>query len=521
MNWKKWIKIVAILLGVLIIISSIWLDRLGKQIYGGLTQQVDHTQFHPQNGAFLIEGISILSPEGDQMIPQQSVLIQNGLISAIDSNLVLPPNTTHINGTGKYLIPGLIDAHVHLWQSPNDLLLYLANGITEIRELIGSTEHLKWKQEIENGRIGPKMFVASPRLGSFETMQGWMMEYTQMFLNIQNAEQARATVMKLHTQGYDGLKIYSHLNRESYIALTETAEALGMPYFGHIPFDLELADIYQHGQSDIAHFEELMNALQREFDPGNGQYFGSFYGKEAEFLDYVESRSDDLAKNLIENNISVTSTLWLTESFVRQKYDLKELLTEVELEYENPGISEWVSFIPGGLGFLPEVNRFKVLEGMSEEERVADKKYWDTYGKACTLMAKNMSEKGVKIMAGTDANLPPTVPGFSLHDELISLQKAGMSNVEVLQAATANPAAWLKSNSGKIAPGYEANLVLLDKNPLEDISNTKSIHAVIAKGEVFDRQLLDKILTSVKSANDNSRKVNIDTYSQPSNNLKK
>ncbi len=515
MNWKKWIKYAALLFGVLLITSTIYMGRQGKRIYGGLTQKVDHEQFQPQEGTFAITDVSVLSADGEHLIHNQTVIIKDGMISAVDSAANIPHDAKVIKGMGKFLIPGLIDTHVHLFKSPNDLLLYIANGVTEVRELIGETDHLKWKKEIENGRIGPRMFVASPRIGSFEPMEGRMMTFTQGYLNITNAEEAREKIRELHEQGYDGIKIYSQINKESYIAITETAKELSMPVIGHIPWELEFIDIFKYGQSGIGHFEELMNALSREFSETRN--IGSFGGREEEFLSFVETRSDELAANLIKSDIAVTSTLWLTESFAKQPFDLNAVLREVELDYENPGISEWVSYIPQGLGWLPEVNRYKLPEGLTPEQKVGSKKYWDTYAKACQLLAKNMAERGVKIMTGTDANLPPTVPGFSLHDELNSLNRAGMSTVEVLKSATTIPATWLKSNAGKIAPGFEANLVLLDKNPLEDIRNTKSINSVISKGKVFDRGLLDEMLAAVKASNDASRKVNIDQYRRVDN----
>lgn len=512
MNWKKWLKRTAIVFALFMIVSNIWFYRQGIMIYGGLTERVDHEQFKPQEGLFAIENVSVLSADADRNIPGQTVLINNGLIAMIDSAVTIPKDATIIDGTGKYLIPGLVDTHVHLFQSPNDLLLYIANGVTQIRELIGEESHLQWREEIKNGRIGPEMFVASPRLGSFEDMEGWFMSYSQGYMNIQNAQQAEESVKSLYEQGYDGIKIYSQINRESYMAITETANALGMPVLGHIPWELELSEIWENGQSGIAHFEEVMNALQREFNPNHGREFGSFYGKEEEFLAFVEKRSDALADNLIKNDIAVTSTLWLVQSFVKQKFELEQVLRDVELAYENPGISEWVSFIPQGLGWLPSVNRYKMSATLTEEKLVSHKKYWTTYGKACQVIARNFARRGVKIMAGTDANLPPTVPGFSLHDELGSLSEAGMSTSEVLRSATSIPGEWLKSNAGKVQEGYAANLVLLDKNPLEDIANTKAINSVIAKGKVYDRSLLDKMLAAVKAANDASRKVDISEY---------
>lgn len=511
MNWKKWIKYAGITTIIILITSFIWIAREGTRMYGGLTEPVNHKQFKPQEGTFAIKDVSVLSSDGSHMIKNQTVLIESGMITMIDSTINIPSKASIINGSGKYLIPGLIDVHVHLFQSPNDLLLYIANGVTEVRELIGEKEHLNWRQEIENGRIGPKMFVASPRLGSFGSMEGFFMSTTQGYMNIKNAAAGRKAVKALHKQGYDGIKIYSQLTKESYIAITEKANSLNMPVMGHIPWQLSLTDIWENGQSDIAHFEELMNALSREFN--SDRNIGSFKGREDEFLNFIEQRSDALSENLIKNDISVTSSLWLTQSFARQPFDIDRVLSEIALAYENPGISEWVSYVPQGLGWLPAVNRYKLPENQSPQEKQLSKIYWETYAKATQLIAGNMAERGVKIMAGTDANLPPAVPGFSLHDELGSLVQAGISNAQVLQSATAIPANWLKSNSGKLLPGYDANLVLLDKNPLEDIENTKTINTVIAKGKVFDRQLLDQMLAAVKAANDASRKINIDHYS--------
>ena len=510
-KFLKWLKYLFLFFIALLAIGVVFMTREGMSMYGQLTERVDHTLFKPEEGTFLIQNVNIVASEEDSLISGQNVLIENGLITAIDSVLNIPSEVKVIDGSGKYLIPGLIDTHVHLFQSQNDLLLYLANGVTEIRELIGEEDHLEWRDQIEKGeKLGPKMFVASPRLGSFEPLEGWFMSYSQGFMNVPNAEKAKETVKELHEQGFDGIKVYSHLNKESYLAINEAASKLGMPVFGHIPWSVELSDIWESGQSGIAHFEELMNALSREF--AEGRNLGSFYEKEEEFLEFIDERGEGLASNLIKSDITVTSTLWLTESFYEQRFNIEEILKEVELEYANPGISEWVSYIPQGLGWLPEVNRYKIQAEMNEEELLKDKKYWDAYGKACQLLATNLSKFGVKIMTGTDANLPPTVPGFSLHDELGALNRAGMSNAEVLKSATVIPAEWLKSNSGRILPGYMANLVLLDKNPLEAISNTKAINMVINRGRIFDRGLLDRILAAVKEANDSSRNVNIDKY---------
>ena len=499
MNWKKFFKITFILFVLLLAGIAFFASRLDRQIYGGLTERVDPAPFARPAEAMVIRNVNVLSSDGSKFLPARNVYLDGGTIVRIDTLTVDPSAQQSIDGSGKFLIPGLIDAHVHLWQSPNDLLLYAANGVTGIRELIGSEDHLRWRDEIAAGRIGPKMFVASPRLGSFSTMEGWMMETTQRFLNVSDAESARALVRELDAAGYDGIKIYSHLNRECHEAVVATGRELGIPTFGHVPWELELGEVLSSGQRDVAHFEEVMNALAREF--------GGFLGRESEFLDYVHARADSVALAFLQNDVSITSTLWLTQSFVRQKFDLPQLLREIELPYLNPGMSEWVSYIPIGLGTLPEVNSYRLPEGLTEEERAGRQAFWQTYGDACAVLAKKFAERGVTMLVGTDANLPATVPGFSLHDELAALVEAGLSPAQVLRSATLEPARWMGWNTGKLEAGTRADLLLLAGNPLEDIRQTRNIEQVVLGGKLLKRADLDALLAAVREANDRSRTV--------------
>lgn len=507
MNWKKLVLYIFIIWLIATIGFVIWAHRGLIRMYGGLTEPVDTQQFDVVAEPLLIQGVQVLSPDGRTFIPDQNVSIDNGLIVSIDSVPPAPAKPVKtIDGAGRYLIPGLTDAHVHLFKSPNDLLLYIANGVTQIRELIGEEDHLKWKQQIEAGRIGPDMYVASPRLGSFEMMEGWFMSWSQGFDNIPNAEMAQKAVKAYAEKGYDGIKIYSQLNSESYHALCEAAAAIGMPVMGHVPFTTPLADIYRSSQSEISHFEEVMNALNREFD-----YFNA--DKAEEYLAFVDSRCEDVANNLIKHDIYVTSTMWGTENIVRHKFDLEQFLSEVQLAYVNPGLAEWSAMVPrGGLGWLPAVNRFQLPDDLTEEQIAGRRKHWETYAKAEQLIASRLIKSGVKIMAGTDASLPLIVPGFSLHDELESLHHAGMSKAQVLRSATVVPAEWMGTNTGSIEAGRKANLLLLDQNPMEDIRNTRTINTVILNGRVLDRDMLDRMLAAVRQANDSSRREDISAY---------
>ncbi len=502
---KKWFKRAILAILFISVISFMWVDYHIDHLWGEHTRVVDHTQFHSPQVDIVITDVDVLSADGSHMIADQTVLIEQGEISIIASHIELPIHIKLINGEGKYLIPGLIDSHVHLWQSPNDLLLYIANGVTHVRELNGSDEHLKWKQEIINGRIGPNLFVASSRFNSNSLFQSWFQKWAMKITSINSLNSAENLVKEFAAKGYDAIKTYTFISNQDYWALNKATQKVGIPLLGHTPINMELSDVWKSNQKELAHIEELVKALIREFDGYN-------YKNADEFLYYVKGRSDEIALNLFNNKIAVVSTIWLMESFSPQKMNLKKTLNEVQLAYVNPGIIEKSPITSRAMGWLPDSNIYRWSPNLTNEKKWQYNVYWKTYAKAHHILLRSMVDKRVTILAGTDANVPVAVPGFSLHDELISLTQSGMSASQALISATSMPAAWMKENSGKIQAGYKADLLLLNKNPLENIENTKSIDSVIRNGHFYNRTTLNAMLKAIKKANDESRTVDIDEY---------
>lgn len=511
MNWKKLLRFLLLLITVLLVIAWIVSEREITRIFGGLTREVTHERFLSVSEPVFIENINVLIQNGTGFKPNQSVLLQDGLITGIDSLVKPPKGAKWVNGEGKFLIPGLIDSHVHLFESPNDLLLYLANGVTGIREMDGREAHLTWRSEIDEGiRVGPEMYITSPRTGSYGRIKGWFLHWTQGLRSINNEEDTREYIDEMAGKGYDAIKVYSELNVEAYKAISKLAPGKGLDVVGHIPFTISDEQFLVSNQEEVAHLEELMKRTLWDI----GGYKGIWDQEDADrFLELLDTRMQTLAPKLAEKDVVVTTTLWLMETFVAQKFDLDAILGKVELTYENPGISEWNENIPG-LGWLPKVNRYqnRVDPDSTPEELEGLRVFWNAYAEGCKVVLRNLRANGVKILAGTDANVPVTVPGFSLHDELISLEAAGMTPAEVLRSATILPGEWLGNNTGSIGEGAKANLLVLDKNPLEAIRNTKSIHAVIANGKYYDRTQLNAMLEAVKKANDESRTVSIDQF---------
>ncbi|MGQ8365358.1 amidohydrolase family protein [Glaciecola sp. 1036] len=499
---KKIILWTLIILVVLTGCFALGLNYEINQYWGEHTQKVSPDRFKQKQQKIVISNVSMLSEGGETMIPNQNVFIDSGVIVAIGTDFDIPEDAKIIDGKDQFLIPGLVDAHVHLWQSPNDLLLYLANGVTHIRELNGSEEHLQWKQEVLTGRAGPDIFVASRRHNSNNVIAGLFNRWTAKMNNVSSSESIEQDLLALDKQGFDAVKVYTHLTPEHFAEFNRVASQHNIKLLGHIPYSMKLEDIAKSNLRDLAHIEEIVKALDWEFG-------GMTRDNTQEHLDYVQERSDAVAKELAENNVSVVTTLTLSESFAKQKIALHQSLSEVELAYVNPGIAESTFPSIRVMGWLPDVNIYRLPENYPQDKIAGNQRYWKAYAQAHRLVLQALVKHQVTILAGTDANVPVMVPGFSLHEEFESMLKTGMSQADIIRTATENPATIMGIKSGKIKQGYQADLVLLTANPLQDIRNTRNIEAVISNGRLYERSTLDAMLDAVKQANDQSRTKSI------------
>lgn len=506
-TFKKWGIRIALGTGVITVLALVVFTVLGARlidrIYGAHTQRVDAYRFEVERVPTAITNVSVLSSDGTEMLADRTVLLDEGKIVSITADPLIPVGTNIINGRGKFLIPGLIDSHVHLQRSPNDLLLYLANGVTQIQDMAGSKQDLALREEIKNGRLGPHLSVASPQLVQFEHLQGWYQQLTRSALNVHNPDKAEEIVRELAEEGYDVLKVYAFLDMDTHRRINQIAAEIGIRTVGHLPQAFPLEELATTQQQEIAHIEEFVHILMREFGP-----IARDGG--VPFLSYVEDQSEAIADALIANDITLQTTLWIMESFTRQVFSLETELSQTKLEYANPGIVKGHRL--AGVGWLPGQNRFEAASGLNSEQTERLQTFWETREEAHKILFRKMVERGVKFVAATDAPVELTVPGFSLHDELEMLNRNGMSAVQALQAATSVPAAVLNNNAGVIAPGKRADLVLLDANPLEDIRATMAIDTVIISGRILDRKKLDAVLKAVKQANAESRRFDIRQY---------
>lgn len=504
---KKWILSCFFSLVAFTIAVIMFFQYEVNHILGGNTEVVDASQFKTLSGRIAIVNVSVLSTDSESMQDNRTVLIRDKKIEYIGKNVTIPNNYHVIDGTGQFLIPGLVDSHMHIKKSKNDLLLYLANGVTHIAEMTGMEEHFQWLKEIKEGALGPDIFIASPKFTSLKGIQpkfrSWFEKRHQNFTSPLEARQA---VRKYSSLGYDAIKISSNLNPKIYFAINDEAKIQGIPTIGHLPFETSLEDLYRSDQSQLAHVSEITKAIERDFGKSNSIY----YDNTETYLNYVRKNANSIAIKLKEKNIVVASTIWLHQIISRIDFDLPNFLKTIELEYMNPG---WVEGSIVSKGWLPGNSGFENPNNTDQESMRLSSIIWQTHVEAQQIIARALLRNEVTIIAGTDANgAEGVIAGFSLHDELESLSKVGLSNSQIIHSATLAPAQWMQSNAGKIEVGYRADLILLKKNPLEKIKNTRTINAVITNGKYLDRVELDLILKSVKAANNRSRKVKIEKF---------
>jgi imidazolonepropionase-like amidohydrolase len=503
-NIIKWGLRLFLLFLAIAAMSVIWINFQLKTGKGSFIEVVDGSLFVNRSSDLIIKNVNVLSPDCSHFIANQNVLLTNGIISFINQEQVLGDKHEIIDGTRKYLIPGLVDSHVHLYNSKNDLLLYLTNGITYVREMLGTQTHLDWREEIKQGAIGPQIFVASEKVNSNSGIAGIFESWTRTSINYSTKTGAKKSIQKLSDNGYDAVKIGSFINFEMFEATLSEAKKNNIPVVGHIPYSATLSNIYTSGQIEIAHVEEITRKTMKDF--GGLEYYNT-----REYLDYLKANCNEIAMQLRENNIAVSTTIWLMESLPKQKFELESFLKEIELKYANPAIVEGTIFTKG---WLPGNNRYEYSEELRRNPKKLEQSeiYWRAYAEAVLTMTKALFDNNVLIMAGTDANVALAIPGYSLHDELESLTKLGVSSSQALYAATVAPGNWMNSNTGKIQPGFNADLILLAQNPLENIRNLQSIEAVFFNKYWLSKNNINKMLDAVLQANDENRHVDIKKY---------
>ena len=427
--------------------------------------------------------INIIDVETGKIIKDQTVFIDGNKIKSISSQPIDIAKNAIYDCTGKYLMPGLWDMHMHdaddSFTRFEYIPLFIANGVTGMRDMWGSAAMLKLKSDIDAGRfIGPRMIVGSP------IIEGDLSFFPNS-LKATTETQGCHLVDSLFNEGYDFIKVYSTVREPVYLAIADECKKKNIPLEGHLPIEVGLEEAIDAGQRSFEHnfsINRYLTGKEAENLKWSHHYLDTARSaRDGQFMVRTEplgiSEKDfylptELLNKMIKKRVAVVPTLTLTRGR-SIKADSMAMQTK-GLEYLSAGfIGYWMRQPP----VFPE-------------------EFIKTFGAA----AKFLINKGVLILAGTDVNNPFCVPGFGLQQELINLHNAGLTNLQVLQTATLNPAKFLyKENElGTVTEGKLADLLILDDDPLSDISNTQKINAVVVNGRYFSKEDIARMLDAQK-----------------------
>ena len=432
-----------------------------------------------------ITHVEVIDATGLPPQRDMTVVVRDGRIADLGPGAAPPADARIVDGRGRYLIPGLWDMHVHTvfgdWLPRDEkvmLPLFVANGITGVRDMGSDLDVVKeWRASIAAGKLlGPRMVIAGPML------DGKVPRFPSS-APVANAADGRRVVAELQNRGVDFIKIQSLIPRDGYFAAADEAKKRGLVFVGHVPDAVRAAEASNAGQKSIEHFTGIFEgstAIEAKLIKGPKSL-----GLNVEHYDPV--RAAALIALMAKNQTwQVPTLVWERGQWLVDDIDLRH---DPLMQYAPASWKDhtWPMFV-------------RDIEKDMDTDPLAVRQRFVQMELDMTLA---MFRAGVPFMAGTDTAAGVHIfPGFSLHQELVLFQRAGLTPLESLQTATVNPARFLgrTADMGTVEKGKLADLVLLDADPLEDIANTQKIRAVVLAGRYFDREALDGMLRGVAAA---------------------
>jgi imidazolonepropionase-like amidohydrolase len=400
-----------------------------------------------------------------------------------DGEVQLPQNAHIVDASGKFLIPGLIDMHVHTSWDPSFVRpMLLANGVTSVREMFAKDRRAIQlrRAELAHGEIlGPRILAAGQIIdGEGGPWPGSVI--------VANAEQARQAVDAEKRDGFDYVKVYSALSRDEFFAIADEAKRDNIPFAGHVPGSVSVIEASNAGQKSFEHLYGILLACSSREDELRGHSRSPYQEEQIEATSVSAQKAESLFELLKKNGT------WQTPTLVVLRNAALHDDPQVVASFLDP---ERLQYVPYSLRLMWALG-LKVTPKMTPQQLEISRTYFETESR----IVGDMQRAGVGVLAGTDTPNPYVYPGFALHDELELLVSAGLTPMEALETATRNPARFLgmSDSIGTIEKGKAADLVLLDSDPLIDIRNTRKIDAVFVAGKMFDRPALDEILAQVK-----------------------
>jgi hypothetical protein len=420
-------------------------------------------------------GVTVVPADSARVIANQTVLVRGGRITALGpaAKVKIPAGAIRVDGEGKFLMPGLADMHVRLPEGSASemtslhLGLYVVNGITTVRGMLGAPDQLGLRDRVDKGEVlGPRLFVWSPTLGGQNTA---------------TPEAAALRVKEYKKAGYDGIRIYEGLKSPTFDAIARTARQLKIPFGGQVPNAVGLERVLASGQSSVDHLDGYVEAL--EYGPlPEGEVRRVPVGVASTAL--LELVKEDKLPALAQATRAAKVAVVPTQSLWRTLYgdaELEGLRNEPELRFF-PVAEEWIERKAALESKAPPVELRRRLMSVRAHA------------------VKAIADAGGTVLLGTDAPQLFAVPGYALRSEALALAAAGLSPWQVLEAATSAAARFLgvDKDVGTVAVGKRADLLLVNGNPLEDVGAMFRVSGVMVRGLWLPRAALDERLVELE-----------------------
>ena len=450
--------------------------------------------------SYVIKNISIIDPI-DGLQSNKHVVVTDDIITMILDNdyEIIANNDNIIDATGKYLIPGLWDAHIHFSYdtslAPYMPGLFLAHGITSVRDTGGPIDFvvrmkdLSLKDSIKN----PNVYIAGPLIdGTPNVYNNSSPSFPLLSIENNDIIEIESNVLGIVDKEVNFLKAYEMLTENQFLALMRIAKKRNLNVTGHIPLSMTLFSAIDSGLNGIEHlrnlalsvasnsdelYKERLELLKNPDDLPGSDLRSLIHSKQRmRALDSIDyNKFEEAADLLASKNVWQTPTLFLYRNFSRKIFKDPSFIKE--------------------LNKLPSQTKQKWIKEISDIDTIVDKSGL-RYSKWLEEATGKLHKKNVPFMAGTDTPIGYLIPGRSLHIELEVLVESGFSNLEAIKTATVNPATFfgLEDKTGRIKNGHKADLVILNSNPLDIIRNTQDISAVIKNGHLLSRKSLDSLM---------------------------
>ena len=414
--------------------------------------------------------VNVLPMDREAVLEEHTVIVEDERITSVgpSAEIDIPDDAARVNGDGRYLMPGLAEMHGHIpgpdtpAYAENTLFLYVSNGVTTVRNMLGDSYHLELREQVEQGELlGPTISAASP----------WMSAE-----DASTEDEAEAFVREHAEEGFDLLKMGS-VSPDVYGHTAETAHDVGIPFAGHIPPDVGLQRALDADQASIDHFDRYVEflvpveALSEAEDPG---FFGS-----AVVLEADRDRISEAVDKTVEAGTWNVPTLSIVEHLASPE-DPEEMIEWPEMQYMPQDVLD---------GWVEAKQAFHERDDFQPEarEELVDLR---------RELLRELHAAGAPIAFGSDAPQFFNVPGFSIHHEMEMMVDSGLTPYEVLATATRKPAEYEETPEafGTVAPNRRADLILLEANPFDNIANLQERAGVMVRGEwLTDSHIQDRL----------------------------